>query len=645
MAEDIAKLGLKVESDQILKATKRLDKLEKQSKQNVRAAKKVGGAFKNLGAILGAAGLGFAMKAIISATIEQERVLAQLESTIKSTGGIAGKTSEELQTLARSLQEVTTFGDETIIAGEALLLTFTKIQGDVLPRTVEALLDVSTAMGQDLKTSAIQLGKALNDPILGISALTRTGITFSEEQKNLIRSLQESGEMAAAQGVILKELETQFGGSAKAARDTFGGALKGLKNAFGDLLEGGGGNLDDAKGAIEELTTLLKDPATKSAFAGLTKGVIELTGAFATGFVAVSNWSKSISGAFSQMVNGGTQLKLVTKEISETEKAIKEAKAASGEWDQLSVIEYGQEQENLQNLINKLKDLFDVQAQLLGQKDQPIIEPSAAGGITAPTGDVAAVDPVSNEEIEAIEMMRQAEEDRIESGLDLMRYRNQTEFELNEIRYLNEKDLLRMALEDEFIDKEEHNDLLIELEQDRADKMNAIAELEATTKLSLVKGALGALEALMLTGNKKQFEIAKKAAIASAIINTYQAVASGLKTEPFFPVGIAMGAIALVSGIATVKKIKSQQYGGGGSAGGSTVPAGAAGAAAGGGAAPAAQPLPGEQGGQGAGGPSRELRVVVEGDAPGSEAMRQFVENLAETIEDMGGVGSITIGV
>jgi len=30
---------------------------------------------------------------------------------------------------------------------------------------------MSTAMGQDLKSSAIQLGKALNDPIQGVAAL------------------------------------------------------------------------------------------------------------------------------------------------------------------------------------------------------------------------------------------------------------------------------------------------------------------------------------------------------------------------------------------------------------------------------------------------------------------------------------------
>ena len=48
---------------------------------------------------------------------------------------------------------------------------------------------MSTAFGQDLQSSAIQLGKALNDPVAGIGALQRIGVQFTEAQKNTIKAL------------------------------------------------------------------------------------------------------------------------------------------------------------------------------------------------------------------------------------------------------------------------------------------------------------------------------------------------------------------------------------------------------------------------------------------------------------------------
>ncbi|WP_299582102.1 phage tail length tape measure family protein [uncultured Microbulbifer sp.] len=249
---------------------KRMRDIKKSSKT---AARAIGAAFAAIGGAIGS-------KAIIDATIRQENALRQLEARLKSTEGAAGLSSEELQNLAGSMQQLTTFGDEAVMEMEALLLTFTNIQGEVFKRATPAILDMSVAMGTDLRSSAVQLGKALNDPIKGISALSRTGIQFTDAQKSTIEALVESGRTAEAQGLILEELEKQFGGAAEAAADTFGGALKQAQNAFGDLLESEGG-LNEGKAALQELTELLQDPATKKAAAALTNGLIK-------GFTAVS---------------------------------------------------------------------------------------------------------------------------------------------------------------------------------------------------------------------------------------------------------------------------------------------------------------------------------------------------------------------
>jgi len=98
-------------------------------------------------------------------------------------------------------------------------------------------LDLAEVVGQDLNSTMIQLGKALNDPVANLGALSRAGIQFTKQQKELIKGLWQAGKTAEAQSLILDELESQFGGTAKAARDTFGGALQSLKNTLGDIGE------------------------------------------------------------------------------------------------------------------------------------------------------------------------------------------------------------------------------------------------------------------------------------------------------------------------------------------------------------------------------------------------------------------------
>lgn len=143
----------------------------------------------------------------------------QLGAVIKSTGGAAGVTQQAALLLGAQLQELSGINRANIVSGEAMLLTFTNIGHDVFPRTTKAALDLSVAMKQDMKSSAIQLGKALNDPITGITALTRVGVTFSKTQKDMIQTMVDAGNVAGAQGIILTEIEKEFGGSAAAAAD------------------------------------------------------------------------------------------------------------------------------------------------------------------------------------------------------------------------------------------------------------------------------------------------------------------------------------------------------------------------------------------------------------------------------------------
>src|SRR3990172_8452899 len=192
------------------------------------AVKVAGAAFGALGVVLGSS---------MKEAMESQKVIAQLEAVLKSTKGTAGLTKTQLLDMAAAFQKVTTFSDEAVLSTGNVLLTFTQIKGPLMQQATQAVLDMSTALGTDLQGSAIQVGKALNDPILGMTALRRVGVSFTSEQVEVIKKLQETGQTAKAQQLIINELNTEFGGSASRAADTFGGRMAQLKNALSEVQE------------------------------------------------------------------------------------------------------------------------------------------------------------------------------------------------------------------------------------------------------------------------------------------------------------------------------------------------------------------------------------------------------------------------
>lgn len=191
----------------------------------------IGGSLRTVGAIAGGialggvAAFGAALVSGIGDAREAAKVYAQTEQVIKSTGGAAGFSAQQIKDMAGSLSAASgqsLFGDDDVERGQNMLLTFTNIK-ETLPDTTKIMLDMAQALGTDAGGAAIQLGKALNDPIKGISALTRVGVTFTDAQKKQIKALQEAGDMAGAQRVILAELNKEFGGSALAAAQADGG--------------------------------------------------------------------------------------------------------------------------------------------------------------------------------------------------------------------------------------------------------------------------------------------------------------------------------------------------------------------------------------------------------------------------------------
>jgi hypothetical protein len=219
----------------------------------------------------------------------------KLDAVLTATGHAAGFTTDQLKDQAAQLQRLTTFDDDAVVGFQAVLATFKNIKGDVFRDATAAALDMSTVMGQDLQASAVQLGKALNDPILGVTALRKVGVSFTESQIAMIKSLQDSGQMMQAQKIILGELQSEFGGAAEAVASTSFGRMAQLGNQIGDLMESIGTKIMDAA-----------SPFISLASAGVTalSGIFESVSASAAGWIegirapiaeAFAWWSENVA--------------------------------------------------------------------------------------------------------------------------------------------------------------------------------------------------------------------------------------------------------------------------------------------------------------------------------------------------------------
>jgi hypothetical protein len=230
------------------------------------------------GAAFAGAQLGKAFAGFINDARESAKISRLTEAVVKSTGGAAGVTAKQVSSLATAISNKTGADDEAVQSGANLLLTFTKVRNgvgagnDIFNKATLAATNMAAALGTDTKGAALQLGKALNDPIKGVSALGKAGVSFTAQQKEQIKTLVESGNVLGAQRIILAEMGTQFGGAAKAAADP----MQRLQVIAGNLGEQLGGKLlpyiDKGAMFLSAFGTALVDSNSRSAMMSTTAG-------------------------------------------------------------------------------------------------------------------------------------------------------------------------------------------------------------------------------------------------------------------------------------------------------------------------------------------------------------------------------------
>jgi lambda family phage tail tape measure protein len=219
--------------------------------------------------IAAAAGIGAVVTTLAAGVREfeqKERAFLRLEQVLRATGNAAGMTARQIRDIASEMERTTLASDVDVMGAAGVLATFRAISGEEFRRALRAAQDLAAVFGQDIRSAATQLGKALEDPIQGLTALRRVGVSFTAAQRETINEMVRMGDIAGAQRAILETLERQVGGAGAAEAGGVTGSFHRAKAALGDFLA----TLAEVSGAAG---------ITEAAMNGLAAGVNRLTGA------------------------------------------------------------------------------------------------------------------------------------------------------------------------------------------------------------------------------------------------------------------------------------------------------------------------------------------------------------------------------
>jgi hypothetical protein len=206
------------------------------------------------GVTVGLAALTAGMTAAVSKTSQWEQSTFKIAALLKTTGGASGRTAGQIEALSREIGKATLASTNGVREASAQLLTFKLISGAVFDDTLRLAQDLA-ALGFGSITSATQtLAKALEDPAEGLNRLRRIGVSFTNQQREMIKAMVEAGNQAGAQRAILKVLEDQVGGAGKAEAGGLAGAFDTLTENLGLFLERVGRDT----GLVDTLTSALQ---------------------------------------------------------------------------------------------------------------------------------------------------------------------------------------------------------------------------------------------------------------------------------------------------------------------------------------------------------------------------------------------------
>ena len=590
---DIANLALGVDSKGVKTGTLDLKKLAEESGKTERkvsgATDKMNKGFGSMtGVVKGLVGALAAVGAVrlftgaLQESMRMEKQLNIVNQLVSQTGAAAWTSTQQLKDQASAVALSTLESVEGVMKAQQTLLTFRKVSGDVFGQTISMAADMSAALGIDLNSATMQLGKALEDPITGMTALTRSGTVFTQQQKDMVKAMVEAGDQAGAQQFILAELEAQYGGAGVAAAQGLAGSIDTLSQRWEEfqikLMSGQGGMIssviDGIADAIHWTTENMHIAkqmviALMSAFHQFgvrSQGAINRLGEdmrfaltnpldFARNKIAdFFQWLNSLGAGAMRLLG----LDGIADKITMNYDHIR---SATGEQHKATLEQMKKDTEAEAAAVNQI--YFEMFQEAAITRDQFVATvPGALAQVAMPTQQDDGVDPAMLEAMKYREQMA--------NKFAAMAEGFYTELEMIAIQEEEKRFIVEEAFMNELITWEQQEEYKRMIEEEASNSRIALAEAEMRAKRNIMMSGMSNMASLMNTSSKKVFEIGKKAALANAAVSGGLAImdawkagmATGGPWAPFIAAGYAVSAGVVAAN--NINNIRSQSYGGGG---------------------------------------------------------------------------------
>lgn len=580
MAEDIASLGIKVDSKQVVKATRSLDKLETQAGQNEKANKSLGASFGGLRTVVTALAGSLAVSKFIETAGSFESMAISLEvvtgSAEKATAAMAGirefakNTPFQVSEITDAFIKLKALG---LTPSEAALRSYgdtASAMGKSLNQMIEAVADASTGEFERLKEFGIKAKSQGDDVAFTFQGVTTTVKKNAEEIEGFLRGIGE----------------TKFAGAMSKQMDTINGKISNLGDSFDSLMvtyanlgagEGAKGALDFAIDAVNSLTT----------------GIEALPLLFTVIFAEFDKMATNISFGARSLYEDITGLFDSKGEVTARQAA-------------------------LNSELEKELDLIDqIVISTIAAEGAKREAKAGAGGLDAAAG--GAIADTGQTEAERIAELYTLDEEQLQTH------------QAAQITLVNEHNAAKIIAEQELQAR------LGDIEAQGIVARRKFEEMNTKQKVTNLLGQAKSLSSGMATQSKSMFAVNKAAALASAVVETSSAVVSSWKNAGGYPWGVVPAAAMLAAGLSRINQIKSTSFSGGGSVSGG-IGGGAATTPSSIGTSPQINGIP-VQDTQ----PRQQTTIVLQNADSGINLSGQGMRDFVESLNDALGEGTVQI--